>query len=40
MYSALSIGITSKVIGGFAVSDDHSRGELSFFQDIVEQTPG
>jgi len=27
-----------KIIGGFATTDDHRRGELSFFADVVEQT--
>lgn len=31
VYSVLSIGTTTKITGGFATTDDHSRGELSFF---------
>ena len=34
----LSIGTTTKIIGGFATTDDHSRGELSFFKDVVKET--
>jgi transposase len=33
-YSVFSIGTTTKIIGGFATSDDHSRGELSFFREV------
>jgi transposase len=32
VYSVLSIDTTTKIIGGFATADDHSRGELFFFQ--------
>lgn len=39
-YSVLSIGTTTKIIGGFATTDDHSRGELSFFKDVVAETLG
>ena len=38
VYSVLSIGTTTKIIGGFATTDDHSRGELSFFKGVVEDT--
>ena len=37
-YSVFSIGTTTKIIGGFSTTDDHSRGELSFFKDVVEET--
>lgn len=37
-YSVMSIGLTTKIFGGFSTSDDHSRGELSHFQDVIEQT--
>jgi len=37
-YSVFSIGTTTKVIGGFATTDDHSKGELSFFKEVVEET--
>jgi transposase len=33
-----SIGVNTKFIGGYVVSGDHSRGELSFFQEVVLQT--
>ena len=37
-YSVFSIGTTTKIIGGFSTTDDHGRGELSFFKDVVEGT--
>lgn len=37
-YSVFTIGTTTKIIGGFASSDDHSRGELSFYEEVVEET--
>jgi transposase len=37
-YSVFTIGTTTKIIGGFATSDDHSRGELSFYEEVVEET--
>jgi transposase len=37
-YSVFTIGVTTKIIGGFATSDDHTCGELSFFENVVEQT--
>jgi len=37
-YCVFTVGVTTKIIGGFATSDDHHRGELSFFQEVVEQT--
>jgi transposase len=39
-YSVFSIGTTTKIIGGFATTDDHSYGELSFFKEVVEETIG
>jgi len=38
VYSVFSIGAATKIIGGFAVTDDHRHGELSFFKEVVEQT--
>lgn len=37
-YSVFTIGTTTKIIGGFATSDDHSRGELSFYEEVVGET--
>lgn len=37
-YSVFTIGTSTKIIGGFATTDDHSYGELSFFKEVVEQT--
>jgi len=37
-YSVFSIGVNSKIIGGYSTTDDHSRGELSFFRGVVEDT--
>ena len=37
-YSVFTIGATTKIIGGFATTDDHSHGELSFFREVVEET--
>ena len=37
-YLVFTIGTSTKIIGGFATSDDHSFGELSFFKQVVEQT--
>ena len=37
-YSVFSIGVKSKIIGGFSTTDDHSQGELSFFKGVVEGT--
>lgn len=37
-YSVLSLGLTTKVIGGFSTTDDHSVGELSHFRGVMEQT--
>jgi transposase len=37
-YSVFSIGTSTKIIGGFATTDDHSQGELSFFREVVEKT--
>jgi hypothetical protein len=38
VYSVFTVGVSTKIIGGYAASDDHSRGELSFFREVVEQT--
>jgi len=37
-YSVFSIGTSTKIIAGFATSDDHSHGELSFYKEVVEET--
>jgi transposase len=37
-YSVFTVGTTTKIIGGFMTTDDHSFGELSFFRQVVEQT--
>jgi len=37
-YSVFTIGTTTKIIRGFATSDDHSHGELSFFKEVVLET--
>jgi transposase len=37
-YSVFTIGVSTKIIGGFATSDDHSHGELSFFKEVVLET--
>jgi hypothetical protein len=37
-YSVFTIGTTTKIIGGFATTDDYSRGELSFYREVVEDT--
>ena len=37
-YSVFSVGVTSKVIGGFCTTDDHSLGELSLFREVIEDT--
>jgi len=39
-YSVLSVGVASKIIGGFSTTDDHSLGELSLLRDVVEDTFG
>jgi transposase len=39
-YSVLSVGVASKIIGGFSTTDDHSLGELSLFRGVVEDTLG
>ena len=37
-YSVLSIGLNTKIIGGFSTTDDHRLGELSHFEEVMEQT--
>lgn len=37
-YSVLSIGLTTKVFGGFSTTDDHSVGELAHFESVIRQT--
>ena len=37
-YSVFTIGTDTKIIGSFSTTDDHGRGELSFFKDVVEGT--
>ena len=37
-YSVLSIGLTTKLFGGFSTTDEHTKGELSHFQKVMEQT--
>jgi len=39
-YSVMSIGLTTKVFGGFSTTDDHTIGELSHFKGVMEQTIG
>jgi len=39
-YSVLSIGLNTKVFGGFSTTDDHSLGELSHFENVMGQTIG
>ncbi len=34
----MSIGLTTKIFGGFSTTDDHSKGELSHFKSVMEQT--
>ena len=36
-YSVLSIGLTTKIIGGFSTTDDHTIGELSHFRGVMGQ---
>ena len=37
-YSVLSIRLNTKIIGGFSTTDDHGLGELSHFEEVMEQT--
>ncbi len=37
-YGVSSIGVHTKIYGGFATTHDHSIGELSFFPSVVSQT--
>lgn len=37
-YSVLSIGLTTKIFGGFSTTDDHTVGELSHFESVMKQT--
>lgn len=36
-YSVLSIGLTTKVYGGFSTTDDHTLGELWHFERVMNQ---
>ncbi len=37
-YTVSSVGVHTKIYAGFATTDDHSIGELSFFPSVVSQT--
>ncbi|EQD36842.1 transposase IS4 family protein [mine drainage metagenome] len=39
-YSVMSIGLTTKIFGGFSTTDDHTLGELSHFGNVMAQTFG
>lgn len=37
-YSVFTVGRSTKIIGAFETTDDHSIGEMSFFKPVIEQT--